>query len=78
MSAQAPSHGWHFDHFNLAVSQPECTVAFFNDVLSWQPGYRPAFPFPGQWLYDGGDAVLHLQTVAGAEPHAARARGFPQ
>jgi catechol 2,3-dioxygenase-like lactoylglutathione lyase family enzyme len=70
MSTPGSSSGWHFDHVNLAVSQPESLVAFFGDVLGWRPGHRPAFPFPGHWLYDGDAAVLHLQTVAGAKPNA--------
>ena len=76
MSTNGPSTRWHFDHVNLAVSQPQPIVAFFGDVLGWRPGHRPAFPFPGQWLYDGDAAVLHLQTVAGAKPNATRAPGL--
>ena len=70
MSTPGSGNGWHFDHVNLAVSQPESLVTFFGDVLGWRPGHRPAFPFPGHWLYDGDAAVLHLQTVAGGKPNA--------
>ena len=70
VSVARSNGGWHFDHVNLAVSQPESLVEFFGDVLGWHPGHRPAFPFPGHWLYDGDAAVLHLQTVAGANPSA--------
>lgn len=51
-----------FNHFNLRASQPLLDELrdFYVDVLGMTVGWRPAFPFPGYWLYLGDDAVLHL------------------
>lgn len=61
---------WQFDHFNLQVSGEADVVRFFGDVMGWQPGYRPAFPFPGTWLYEGEQALLHILPVPGDKPEA--------
>ena len=61
------------DHFTLRVSPrelPELRV-FYTRVLQLSEGERPAFPFPGHWLYAGGQAVVHLagnQPEGEAEP----------
>jgi catechol 2,3-dioxygenase-like lactoylglutathione lyase family enzyme len=31
-----------------------------NDILGFTSGPRPAFSFPGAWLYNDGKAVLHV------------------
>ena len=48
------------DHFTILTTDVEKTVAFYRDVLGLVPGSRPAFPFPGAWLYNGDKAVLHV------------------
>ncbi len=48
------------DHFTILTTDAEKTVAFYRDVLGFEPGARPAFPFPGAWLYHDGRAVLHV------------------
>ena len=48
------------DHFTILTTDAERTVAFYRDVLGFEPGARPAFPFPGAWLYNDGKAVLHV------------------
>ena len=35
-------------------------VAFYQDILGFTPGPRPAFSFPGAWLYNDGRAILHV------------------
>lgn len=63
------------DHFTLRVSPgqlPEL-LAFYTRVLRLSEGDRPAFPFPGHWLYAAGQALVHL---AGNQP-AGEADALP-
>jgi catechol 2,3-dioxygenase-like lactoylglutathione lyase family enzyme len=48
------------DHATLRTHDLEGTRAFFEDVLDLKPGYRPAFTFPGYWLYAEGAPIVHL------------------
>ena len=48
------------DHFTILTTNAEKTVAFYNDMLGFTSGPRPAFSFPGAWLYNDGKAVLHV------------------
>jgi catechol 2,3-dioxygenase-like lactoylglutathione lyase family enzyme len=48
------------DHFTILTTNAEKTVAFYNDILGFTSGLRPAFSFPGAWLYNDGKAVLHV------------------
>jgi catechol 2,3-dioxygenase-like lactoylglutathione lyase family enzyme len=50
------------DHFSLCLHPERMaeTVAFYRDVLGLTEGTRPAFPFPGHWMYCGPTAVVHL------------------
>jgi catechol 2,3-dioxygenase-like lactoylglutathione lyase family enzyme len=48
------------DHFTILTPDVEMTVAFYQEVLGFTLGPRPAFPFPGAWLYSGDKAVLHV------------------
>ncbi|WP_416899839.1 MAG: VOC family protein [Minwuia sp.] len=48
------------DHVNVRCSDLEATKAFFETVVGLEEGQRPNFPFPGYWLYSGGQAVVHL------------------
>jgi catechol 2,3-dioxygenase-like lactoylglutathione lyase family enzyme len=51
------------DHFTVISSDLERTIDFYRTFLDLEPGARPAFTFPGAWLYAGERAVLHV--VAG-------------
>ena len=46
--------------FHHSHHQRKETVAFYHDILGFTPGPRPAFSFPGAWLYNDGKAVLHV------------------
>jgi catechol 2,3-dioxygenase-like lactoylglutathione lyase family enzyme len=48
------------DHITLRTADLEGTRAFLEAVLDLKPGYRPAFAFPGYWLYAGDDPLVHL------------------
>lgn len=52
------------DHINIRTTELERTTAFFTEVLGLNVGWRPAFPFPGAWLYAGDKDVVHLVEVA--------------
>jgi catechol 2,3-dioxygenase-like lactoylglutathione lyase family enzyme len=48
------------DHVTLRTHDLESTRTFLEAALDLKPGYRPAFPFPGYWLYANGEPVVHL------------------
>jgi catechol 2,3-dioxygenase-like lactoylglutathione lyase family enzyme len=48
------------DHATLRTHDLEGTRAFLEAVLGLKPGYRPAFDFPGYWLYADGAPIVHL------------------
>ena len=51
-------------HFSVRTTELELSKKFYTEILGFQVGFRPAFPFPGIWLYQGGDeaefGVVHL------------------
>lgn len=55
-------HIHHIDHFTLRVVPAQLPVLreFYMRVLQLDEGARPAFDFPGHWLYAGGHALVHL------------------
>ncbi len=65
------------DHFTILTRDTVATIAFYTDLLGFTPGPRPAFAFPGAWLYNDGKAVLHvverpeIPTGAGVLDHMA-------
>lgn len=56
-----------FDHVNVRTANLDAMIEWYGRVLGMKPGKRPAFPFPGAWLYLGEQAILHLVGVE-AEP----------
>ena len=76
------------DHLNLRTSRLDEMIAWYEGVLHLKSGARPAFGFPGAWLYAGEDPLVHLVGVAeepGSNPddlkleHGAfRARGIDE
>ena len=66
------------NHFTILTDDLPATLAFYEEHLNLKPGARPAFTFPGAWLYaDGGkgpDPILHI--VAGIKKERLIAVGF--
>lgn len=52
------------NHFTILTDDLDGTVAFYRDLLDLQAGPRPAFGFPGAWLYPPGGqhAILHVMA----------------
>jgi catechol 2,3-dioxygenase-like lactoylglutathione lyase family enzyme len=50
----------NLDHVTLRTADLEGTRSFLESVLDLKPGYRPAFSFPGYWLYADSEPIVHL------------------
>lgn len=48
------------DHINISTTKLRETRDFYVDILGLTEGDRPAFDFPGHWLYAGGFPIVHL------------------
>lgn len=53
-----PLHGLH--HYTLRPVDLEETKDWYVDLLGLEVGHRPPLPFPGYWLYTGGQPTVHL------------------
>jgi catechol 2,3-dioxygenase-like lactoylglutathione lyase family enzyme len=62
------------NHFTILTDNLDGTIAFYRELLNLQPGPRPAFGFPGAWLYPPGGqrAILH---VIADRPHRELVKG---
>lgn len=51
-------------HYSIRTTDLEASRRFYTHVLGLKEGFRPAFNFPGIWLYRGGDeaefGVVHI------------------
>ena len=56
------------DHVNIRTANLDRMVDFYVRILDLHPGPRPAFTFPGAWLYSGPQAILHLVEIAAPAP----------
>jgi catechol 2,3-dioxygenase-like lactoylglutathione lyase family enzyme len=54
----------HIHHVNIRTRDLERSVAFYTEALGLTQGFRPAFGFPGAWLYDGDKPAVHLNQTA--------------
>ncbi|MBM3513417.1 MAG: glyoxalase [Alphaproteobacteria bacterium] len=54
------------DHVTIHCADLARSRSFYVDVLGMTDGDRPAFRFPGAWLYLGDRAVVHLVAEQGA------------
>lgn len=51
------------DHVNLRTANLAGMTAFYTEILGFENGDRPPFPFGGAWLYSGGQATVHLVEI---------------
>ena len=51
-------------HYSIRTTDLEASRRFYTEVLGFRVGYRPEFPFPGIWLYNGPDdgdfGIVHI------------------
>ncbi len=60
------------NHFTIRTTDLQATRRFYADVLGLTVGPRPAFPFPGLWMYRGdhamvANAVVHVIYLDGSD-----------
>lgn len=51
------------DHVNVRTAKLDEMIAWYDNVLDMKTGPRPAFQFPGAWLYCSGNPIVHLIGV---------------
>jgi catechol 2,3-dioxygenase-like lactoylglutathione lyase family enzyme len=56
------------DHFTIVTNDAQATAKFYGEVLGFTVGRRPAFTFPGVWLWNEGKAILHVIEKLEAPP----------
>jgi catechol 2,3-dioxygenase-like lactoylglutathione lyase family enzyme len=61
------------NHYSIRTPDLEACRRFYTEVLGLQVGPRPAFPFPGLWLYEGdtavwANAVVHIIGTDSSSP----------
>ncbi len=55
----------NLDHYSIRALDVEASRRFYTDVMGFAAGFRPAFDFPGVWLYSnapgaGSNGVVHI------------------
>jgi catechol 2,3-dioxygenase-like lactoylglutathione lyase family enzyme len=59
-------------HFAIRTVNLEGSKSFYVNVIGLKEGFRPAFNFPGAWLYQGDDVsdygVVHLIGLDRSDP----------
>ena len=52
----------YLDHFNIRAPKGQLSAVkeFYIDILGFKVGFRPKLSGPGQWLYAGSSAIVHL------------------
>lgn len=66
------------NHFSIRTLDLAASQRFYCDVLGLVAGPRPAFPFPGLWLYAGdtsqwANAVVHIIGIDRNDPAGLKA-----
>lgn len=63
------------NHYTIKPVDLEATKDFYVDVLGLEIGERPPLPFPGYWLYCGGQPTVHLIGPREGDAHQPRQSG---
>lgn len=54
-------------HYSVRTTDIDASRHFYTKVLGFREGFRPAFKFPGIWLYHGEDeadyGVVHIVGI---------------
>jgi catechol 2,3-dioxygenase-like lactoylglutathione lyase family enzyme len=61
------------DHYSIRTLDLEASKRFYTEVMGFEIGFRPAFDFPGLWLYNGArypesNGVVHIIGIDPANP----------
>jgi len=56
------------DHYSIRTTRLADTEKFYTEVMGLEVGPRPSFKFPGVWLYNGGQAVVHVVGIDKSNP----------
>ena len=59
------------NHILLIARDMPAMRDFFVNVIGFEDGPRPPFPFEGHWLYSDGAPQIHLATASGGGAQAA-------
>ena len=57
-----------FNHFTIRTPEPETVRDFFSSIIGLHDGPRPPFNFPGFWMYEGNQAIVHIIGDADHSP----------
>jgi catechol 2,3-dioxygenase-like lactoylglutathione lyase family enzyme len=68
----------NLDHYSIRTFDIAASRRFYTEVMGFELGFRPAFDFPGLWLYNraaGGGAygVVHIIGIDPANPEGLKA-----
>ena len=65
------------NHYSIRTLDADAVCAFYTRVLKMSAGPRPAFPFPGYWMYTGShdsyaNAVVHIIGIDKNDPEGLK------
>jgi catechol 2,3-dioxygenase-like lactoylglutathione lyase family enzyme len=66
------------DHYSIRTLDIDASRRFYTEVMGFQVGFRPAFDFPGLWLYNGAPGrgsygVVHIIGIDPSNPEGLKA-----
>jgi catechol 2,3-dioxygenase-like lactoylglutathione lyase family enzyme len=66
------------DHYSIRTLDIEASRRFYTEVMGFEVGFRPAFDFPGLWLYNGAPGpgsygVVHIIGIDPSNPEGLKA-----
>jgi catechol 2,3-dioxygenase-like lactoylglutathione lyase family enzyme len=66
------------DHYSIRTLDVEASRRFYTEVMGFEVGFRPAFDFPGLWLYNGARypqsfGVVHIVGIDRSNPDGLKA-----